>query len=109
LVSRSEYYENDLGTRHLLNDLNSCKEQPLEETLLQKASIVTTPTAYDNGSLNSVKPIGGENLLLHSNQFDTTWSNSNTSESSGQIGYDGTNNAWLLSKSASKSRWCSYF
>ena len=36
------------------------------------------------------------NLLLQSNSFDTTWTNTNTTETSGQAGYDGTNNAWLL-------------
>jgi hypothetical protein len=76
LVSRSEYYENDLGTRHLLNDLNNCKEQPLEETLLQKASIVTTPTAYDNGSLHSVKPVqsfGSELVTNGDFATDSDW------------------------------------
>jgi hypothetical protein len=37
-----------------------------------------------------------ENKLLQSNQFDTTWTNASSSETSGQSGYDGTNNAWLL-------------
>ena len=41
-----------------------------------------------------------ENKLLQSNQFDTTWSTSNASVTSGQIGYDGSNNAWLLSANA---------
>ena len=36
-----------------------------------------------------------ENLLLQSNQFNTTWSASDVSVTSGQSGYDG-NNAWLL-------------
>jgi hypothetical protein len=36
------------------------------------------------------------NLILQSNSFDTTWVNSNTTETGGQAGYDGTNNAWLL-------------
>ena len=39
---------------------------------------------------------GRENLLLQSNQFDTTWIKSDTSVTSGQSGYDGTNDAWLL-------------
>jgi len=39
---------------------------------------------------------GRENLLLQSNQFDTTWTPSNTTLTSGQSGYDGTSNAWLL-------------
>jgi hypothetical protein len=47
---------------------------------------------------------GRENLLLQSNQFDTTWAGSNASVTSGQSGYDGTNDAWLLSKSASNGR-----
>lgn len=44
---------------------------------------------------------GYENLLVQSNNFGTTWANSGTTETSGQSGYDGTNNAWLLSKSVS--------
>ena len=43
---------------------------------------------------------GYENLLVQSNQFDTTWVNGGTTVTSGQSGYDGTNNAWLLSKGA---------
>jgi hypothetical protein len=39
--------------------------------------------------------------LLQSNQFDTTWSLINTSLTSGQAGYDGSSDAWLLTKSAS--------
>jgi len=39
---------------------------------------------------------GRENLLLQSNQFDTTWATSSASVTSGQSGYDGSNNAWLL-------------
>ena len=46
---------------------------------------------------------GRENLLLQSNQFDTTWVSSNVSETSGQEGYDGSNNAWLLSISGGSS------
>ena len=41
---------------------------------------------------------GRENLLLQSNQFDTTWGKSNSSVTGGQSGYDGTNDAWLLNK-----------
>jgi hypothetical protein len=40
-----------------------------------------------------------ENLLLQSNQFDTAWSDELLgSIVSGQSGYDGTNDAWLLNK-----------
>jgi len=36
------------------------------------------------------------NLLLQSNSFDTTWFNSNSTETSGQSGYDGSNDAWRI-------------
>jgi hypothetical protein len=40
---------------------------------------------------------GRENLLLQSNQFDTTWTDGGTATlTSGQSGYDGSNDAWLL-------------
>ena len=41
-----------------------------------------------------------QNLLLQSNQFDTTWGNSNTTETGGQADKDGGTDAWLLTKSA---------
>ena len=41
-----------------------------------------------------------ENLLLQSNQFDTTWTTSNASVTSGQSGYDGSSDAWLLESTA---------
>jgi hypothetical protein len=43
-----------------------------------------------------------ENELLQSNQFDTTWLNQlGGTITGGQSGYDGSSNAWLISKSAS--------
>ena len=44
---------------------------------------------------------GRENLLLQSNQFDTTWATNNSSVTSGQSGYDGLNNAWELKENTS--------
>ena len=42
-----------------------------------------------------------QNLLLQSNQFDTTWtSTSGVSVTDGQSGYDGTNDAWLLARTS---------
>ena len=97
-------------------------------SLLNKASLIQIPSGYKDGTLYSAKPTNGdgdftfsrgsnlaatrvnsdgliekgrENLLLQSNQFDTTWSNVNTTETSGQAGYDGSSDAWLLEKSAS--------
>jgi len=54
--------------------------------------------------VNGLIEKGRENLLLQSNQFDTTWSSINTTETSGQEDKDGGTNAWLLSKSASSAR-----
>ena len=44
------------------------------------------------------------NLLQQSNSFDTTWVSSGTTETSGQSGYDGTNDAWLLQRSDGAAR-----
>ena len=43
---------------------------------------------------------GRENLLLQSNQFDTTWATNNASVTSGQSGYDGSSDAWKLQSSS---------
>lgn len=87
-----------------------------------KASLVMLPHAYEEGKVYSLKPtdrsgdftfsrgtdtatrVGEDgyikkeytNLLEQSNQFDTTWFLNTTSVTSGQSGYDGTNDAWLL-------------
>jgi hypothetical protein len=45
-----------------------------------------------NGLIEKVRT----NLALQSNTFSTTWTNNNSTETSGQAGYDGTNNAWFL-------------
>ena len=58
----------------------------------------TTATRVNENGLIEVVP---KNLLLQSNTFSTTWSNSNSTETSGQIGYDGSSNAWLLTKTGS--------
>lgn len=54
--------------------------------------------------VNGLIEKGRENLLLQSNQFDTTWATLSASVTSGQSGYDGSNDAWLLSKSAANGR-----
>ena len=58
----------------------------------------TTGTYTDSDGYIQEMPY---NLIRQSNTFDTTWINSNTTETSGQTGYDNSNNAWLLEKSAS--------
>jgi hypothetical protein len=42
--------------------------------------------------------------VQQSNTFNTTWGTAFATVTSGQAGYDGTNNAWLLSKSNSTGR-----
>ena len=97
-------------------------------SLYKDASLVMIPSAYKDGKLYSIRPTDGsgdftfsrgsnlaatrvdvngliekgrENLLLQSNQFDTTWlSDSSVTHISGQSGYDGSNDAWLISKGA---------
>ena len=45
-----------------------------------------------------------QNLLVQSNNFATTWGRSNTSVTGGQSSYDGSSDAWLLSKSAASGQ-----
>jgi hypothetical protein len=60
LYKRSDNYENSDGTDKILRDISN------------KASIVLTPTAYDNGSINTVIPTYGFGSELVTNgTFDT--------------------------------------
>lgn len=94
-------------------------------SIYKSSSLAMIPTAYKDGKLYSVRPTDGggdftfsrgsnlaatrvassgyiekgrENVLLQSNQFDTTWTATNITATSGQTGYDGTTDAWLLTK-----------
>lgn len=100
--------------------------------LYEKASLVLpTSPAYKDGAIQAYKPLtsqgtfdfsrgsnlaatrvnangliekGRENLLLQSNSFSSSsWDKNATSLTSGQLGYDNSNDAWLLTKSASGS------
>jgi len=59
---------------------------------------------FDRGTDHGATRIGSdglikkyrENLLLQSNQFDTTWVNANSSETSGQADKDGGTDAWKI-------------
>ncbi len=93
-----------------------------------KASLVMLPHVKKDGTLYSVKPEdrsgdftfsrgsnlaatrvgadgliekGRENLLTYSNQFDTGWSLSGATLTSGQTGYDGSSDAWQLTSPSS--------
>ncbi len=94
---RSEYVENRAGANVRLNNFLT------PYTLDDKSSILNAPCGYSNGVYPSLRPVGGENLLLQSNNFNTNWGE-NTGvipRTSGQAGYDGTTDAWLLTKNAS--------
>ena len=69
---------------------SSSKFVPREFTFSRGSNLAATRVAA-NGLIEK----GRENLLLQSNQFDTTWIRSNASVTGGQSGYDG-NDAWLL-------------
>lgn len=64
---------------------------------------------FDRGSNTAATRIGSdglikkyrENLLVQSNQFDTTWGNNSSSETSGQADKDGGTDAWLLNSTGS--------
>jgi hypothetical protein len=94
-------------------------------SLFDDASLVYIPTGYKPTKNYSGKPSTGgadmtfsrasgatrvnsrgliekvrTNLLLQSNSFDTTWTTLNgASVTSGQTGYDGSSDAWLLDRS----------
>ncbi len=66
LKARSTYFENQTCTKATLKEIESAE-------LLEKASIITTPTAYSDGVLHSVKPeqtLGSE--LITNGGFDTS-------------------------------------
>ena len=60
----------------------------------------TATRVASNGLIEKVRT----NLVLQSNTFNTTWTTTTASVTSGQAGYDGTNNAWLLTKSGASGR-----
>ena len=97
--------------------------------LYDKASLVLIPSGTKEGVVFSQKPTNGDgdftfsrstaatrvnadglieketqNLLLQSNNFNTTWVNVGATLTSGQSGYDGTNDAWKFDKDASQFR-----
>ena len=45
-----------------------------------------------------------QNLLLQSNQFDTTWGSATSTLTSGQSGYDGSNDAWKIAKNQANAQ-----
>jgi hypothetical protein len=100
---------------------------PLLDKYYAKASLVMVPSLYKTSIVYSERPLTTDgqlaftrsndtatrvgpdgliekvrtNVLLQSNSFDTTWVNTRSTDTSGQAGYDGTNNAWLLQSTSS--------
>jgi hypothetical protein len=93
------------------------------------ASLVVVPSGYKAGTVYAQKPLTTDgqlsftrasgatrvasngliekvrtNLVLQSNTFSTTWITTSATVTSGQAGYDGSSNAWLLSKSGAYGR-----
>jgi hypothetical protein len=71
---RSDYYENSNETDKLMADI------------YPKPSILLTPTAYDNGSLHSVKPVqslGSELVTNGGFDTDSNWNKTNATISNG--------------------------
>ena len=98
-------------------------------SIYDKSSLVLIPSGTKTGKVYSQKPVNGDgdftfsrstaatrvnadgnieketqNLLVQSNNFATTWGRSNTSVTGGQSSYDGSSDAWLLSKSAASGQ-----
>jgi len=65
-----------------------------------RGSNLTSTRIDSNGLIEK----GRENLLLQSNQFDTTWNNINITQTSGETGYDGSSDAWQSSFTAGSTR-----
>ena len=61
-----------------------------------RGSNLTATRVDSNGLIEK----GRENLLLQSNNFDTTWTQSNATPTSGENGYDGSSDAWKLSSNS---------
>jgi hypothetical protein len=98
-------------------------------SIYDKSSLVLIPSGTKVSKVYSQKPVSGDgdftftrssaatrvdadgnieketsNLLLQSNSFDTTWTSSGTTETGSQTGYDGSSDAWEISKGASQYR-----
>jgi len=93
---RSEYVENRAGANVRLNNFLT------PYTLDDKSSILNAPCGYSNGVYPSLRPVGGENFLLQSNQFDTTWTPQGT-VTGGETDKDGGTSAWSYTPNSSTS------
>jgi len=65
-----------------------------------RGSDLTATRVDENGLIEK----GRENFLLESNNFDEVWNKSSSNVTSSQAGYDGTTDAWSVSKTAQFGR-----
>jgi hypothetical protein len=99
-------------------------------SIYDKASLVLIPSGTKTSKVYSQKPVNGDgdftfsrstaatrvnadgnieketqNLLLQSNSFDASanWINTNSTETSGQSGYDGSNDAWKITSTSTSN------
>jgi hypothetical protein len=106
----------------LLYKLLLSSKHTIMSSFYEDASLVMIPSGYKTSKVYSAKPTDGAgdlsftrsndtatrvgpdgliekvrtNLLLQSNSFDTTWTAQNATLTSGQSGYDGSNDAWKV-------------
>jgi hypothetical protein len=78
-------------------DQNSGYDQTRADFTFDRGSNAAATRIDENGVLQKYR----ENKLLQSNQFDTTWSLSGATLTSGQSGYDGSSDAWQLTSPSS--------
>jgi len=92
LRARSTYFENENCTKATLQDLD-------DVNLLEKASIITTPTAYSDGKLHSVKPVqtlGNEDVVNGDFATDSNWVKQNGwNISEGAANYNGVSSVYI--------------
>jgi hypothetical protein len=78
-------------------DQNSGYDQTRADFDFDRGSNAAATRVNSDGLIEKYR----ENELLQSNQFDTTWSTtSSITLTSGQSGYDGSNDAWLLARTS---------
>jgi len=79
----------------------SCKEVDVADFTFTRGSNLSATRVGKDGYIEK----GRENLLLQSNNFgdSTTWVLNSASVTSGEKGYDGTNDAWLLDSTSTYS------
>jgi len=101
----------------------------MAESIYRKSSLAMIPYGSLEGELPSIRPQDGSgdftfsrgtdtatrvnssgliekersNQLLQSNTFSTTWTTNNASVTSGQSGYDGSSDAWLLTATSTSN------